>query len=1356
MAVRRWLVFGLIGAALVSAPAGAQQLGVVAVDESPTATQLLGQVSEFVVGNPDEAARIVRRLFSEFRTRLVVSAADADLFVPVEVRVADLLREQPELRQRLRQEAQGGAHQLLLERGPEAAWRAAPDTAAGLEAGLRLTAEDVLQARFALAAERLSALADHPDLAGAARVEWLRLRGCVAWGLRDTAVLNATHRSLVELGNAPTQADLLLRMTKLAPPSQDICHDPLSEGQFGAGLTTDARVVWEEPVLPTVTGNSFPGEALGAAGLGDELASFGAAMVTLPSVTKSLVLIADGNLVSAHDRIVPQEDWRTPAMPVAMSMQRIDTEAGDLLGVTTIGQRALALTGIAQIGGRIGGRLLVCLNLMDGQRLWAAAPPATANTDDGEYSFHGVPIVADGVVAVLGWKVSARSETSSAMFGFSLEDGRVLWQTALGSCAATRQATLRPITSPLLDGSHALVTTPSGTTARVAIRDGGLRWLRRGLAPVHDARYRAMPWEMGRPALCRGRLFTMGADGESVLVIDPQTGDLLKKLPTGPGTSFGAARYLLANEATGTIAAIGGDVCVVDAQAPEVPLWILSSLTAQTQAEPDPADRHWLRGRVQSGSFADGTGGLIIPSESAVEIRDPRSGALLASVKRDGPKNPCLSDGALFLAERESLVAISSPEATEAVLISRLDAGGDAAAAVALARFALASGKPTLALSRLEQMVAAAAAGARDADLRELLTALLDLARRESSSANRQRVLEWAQRLAVTPMLKSQFALATGDILLASDAAGAFASWESVLADESVAGVPTSTDGVVMRSDLAALVRIREAGALLQSHLARREAEASAAVAAIGAQSDARTWERTADRWSDTLAGSRAHIEAAALLLAQGDHDRAMDRAVRALWQTGTGADDISLMVADLADQAGRQEVAARARRAATGAHGYPDTTAKRPQLDGAPGQPLLLNGTLVRFSERAWEERPTDAAFVLHDGALHRVQADGLRESWAFGIHDREPVLLRASKAMILVWEDADFRHPAVTAIEAGSGRILWAKADLGGLFPGAVEDAWRQGGGNGTPARIDPIIGERDLVLVRRDGHAVSMSLVDGAVNWRSERLLESVDSIQGDDRWIALAGQRRPNEELEAAVVLLDRRTGAPRFEWQLGEGEEVLWIAIDLGRMFLGARLGVMRVDLGEQAVLQWFAMTDELAMSQRAILVGGMLVVQCSSDAILGIDAWSGLTRRGAFELAATLRVPGKQERELEWLGGALAVRDSDRIRCFDDSGALVGEDAVAQDRRYLGTMAGQGNLRVVSRPGTPLAPAINRPAGVPCQIWNFSLSQGLRLIDAPIEVDFPMIPDRMVGVDGWLLLSGSDRLVAIPLGDSEG
>lgn len=1353
MTVRRWFLLGPIIVALASVNASAQQLGVVAVDESPTATQLLGQVSEFVGSNPDEAARLVRRLLGEFRTRLVPSATDADLFVPVELRVAELLRQQPGLRQRLRQDAQDGARQLLIERGPEAAWRSAADTTAGLEAGLRLTAEDVLQARFAVAAERLGALADHPDLTGAARVEWLRLRGCAAWGLGDTTTLNAAQRSLSELGDAQTQADLLLRMARATPPSQDSCQDPLGEGHFGVGLAPDARVVWEEPMLPAV-GNSLPGEELGPIGLGEEMASWGAALVALPSVTRTLVLVADGSMVAAHDRIVPQEDWRLQAMP--MTMQRIGTEAGDLLGVTTIGERALALTGIAQINGRTGGRLMVCLSVTDGQRLWAVTPPAEANTDDGEYSFHGVPIVSDGVVAVLGWKVSARSETSSVMFGFSLEDGRALWQTPLGSCAATRQATVRPITTPLLHGSDALVTTPSGTTARVAIRDGGLRWLRRGLAPVHDARYHAMPWETGRPALCRGRLFTMGADGESVLVIDPQTGALLLKLPTGPGTSFGAARYLLANEASGTIAAIGGDLCVVDAQSPDTPLWILSSLTAATEAEPDAADRHWLRGRVQSGAFADGTGGLVIPSEAAVEIRNPRSGALLASVQRAGPKNPCLSDGALFLAERAALVAISSPDATEAVLLRRLDAGGDAAAAVALARFALSSGKPALALSRLEQLVTAAAAGGRDADLSELLTALLDLAGQESSSSKRFRVLEWAQRLAVSPVLKSQLAIARGDILLASDPAAAFVSWESVLADELVARVPTPNNDVVMRTDLAALVRMREAGAVVQSQMARRESEASTAVAAMAGESDVRAWERTADLWSDTVAGSRAHVEAAALLLAQGDVDRAMDRAVRALWRDDAGGRDIALLVADLADRAGRQELAVRARRGATGTSGGGGGVAKPPRLDGTPGQPLLMTGTLARFSQRAWEERPSDAAFVLHDGALHRVRAEGLTEAWAFGVHDREPTLLRASESLILVWEDADFRHPAVTAIEAGSGRIRWAKRDLSGLFSNAVEVAWRQGIGDGVPARIDPIIGERDLVLVRRDGSAVSLSLADGSVNWHAERALESVDAVQGDDRWIALAGQRRPNEATEAAVVVLDRRTGATRFEWQLGEGEEVQWVVLDLSRMFVGTRLGVLRVDLGERAALEWFAMSNAMGMSQQAILIGGVLVIQCASEAILGLDAWSGLPRRGAFELPASLTIPGKPGRAMEWIGGALAVCDFDRIRCFDETGALMGEDAVAQDRSYLGTMVGQDNLRVVSRPVSPIVPAVNRPNGVPCQIWNFSLSQGLRLIDAPIEVDFPMVPDRMVGVDGWLLLSGSDRLVAIPLGESEG
>lgn len=806
------LIVGGIMLLTVPWQARGQELSAVVVDDSPSAAQMLRQAIDLSATNAPESARLCGRLLAEFGDRLIATEADDDLFVRASRRAAEFLVANRTVRDLLRQQQESESKRRLT-RG-DLLWTAecAPLTAAGLDAALALGEQQLSDAHFEPARAWLASVEGHPDLHGRRAIDRARLMGIAMWGLGDDSAVGALAAELSAAEGGLESSQLLSRLRASTPPKEPSLIDPLSPGEFGVGLPSDLHIVWRESMAGSLTTRLLAGvDQLGfMRGALEDAPNTGALLTMLPTATPDAVLVEDGNSLMAFEREAPRQQWQS-RLTIPTNL-RLEGGVGDLNAVVVWGESAFAIDGHAGATERLGSGSLICADKKTGRILWETQPPSTVERRGGDFFFHGAPVIADGVVAVQARKVSSRLETTSALFGFATDDGRHLWTTQLGSCAGTRMATLRPFSSPLRVGGDVIVSTASGTLARVALGSGVISWIRRGLVPVQEPRYPAFPWEMSRPILLAGRVFSMGADGVTIEEVNPDTGALVERLPIGPGEPSGSARYLLVSPACQTVLAVGSDIVAFNPASLRDPLWSLSTLLAGKG--PDPQDRAWLRGRVQTGTLADGTGALVIPLDDSVELRVARTGVLLGRLEQAGPKNPLLSNGSLFLSQGDGLLAAMSPEGAAKLLAARVDNNErDAAASVALARFAIATDRSSLVIERLDKLTQAVVNHGSEMDRLQLMEAALTLARGSQAARDRERLVAAARILAPDTASRAQVTIAQGELeLLSGDQEAAAQAWIEVISSAEMSSVLGRWGEVLRRADIEARARLRAIG----------------------------------------------------------------------------------------------------------------------------------------------------------------------------------------------------------------------------------------------------------------------------------------------------------------------------------------------------------------------------------------------------------------------------------------------------------------------------------------------------------------------------------------------------------------
>jgi len=899
-------------------------------------------------------------------------------------------------------------------------------TGAGLEAALRLAQRDVEDGRFAAALRRLDGLREHPDrraierptgarpsVAGVAAeesrlaVHALILEGLASagasWTSSDRARAEAAAAALRAAGGSlgAAGAAAIDRLSAAAPPPAAASALTPLDVAPPLPATAESAEPWQLlaslPLPDTLARRATRGDELVVrAAPGGPIEERGALLAAAPTVIGGTVVVNEGGVVRAFDRLGGRLRWTRELVPSPQ-----DAEGAipvDLSVVVPAGDALLTLAGHGTASGRVGGERLICLEAESGEIRWHRH--LVAGSLEGGYDGLfplGVPVVVDSTVCVFLRKVTARLETMTYLIGLSIDDGSTRWIRHHSSSAGIRLGGQRPMTTLVARDGLLYAGASTGAVACVDPADGEFLWLRRFPVPIRDPLYDAEPWEIGGAAPGEELLAFIEPEQTAISILDRDDGSMMARRPIGPGEPWGSPRYILtvASDpevgAPELVVAVGSDVSVFDVRNLTTPIWRLS------QQVPGPAfgrdERLDVRGRVLVAGRE-----LIIPMQSGVLVANADNGRVRSLVEGTPAGVAVLAEEQLLQVTADRLVISMPFDSAERILRDRLAAQpDDPDRALSLLSLGVRARSLPLTLEAGEAALSAIESGLGGADtdgdrraerFREELVALLLGADRLGLASDKEggrQLHELLDRTARSPRQRVLQCLARADWLASSGAYDeALKLWQSILADgqrrevllptdDSAPGLalapsppdepPAQRAGVPIEMARRVAARVDPAGdegarspgdrgglwqsaeSVVHSRVAlwrarnpalaaALESSARSELAAPGLESNPRRAIDMAARHPGTRAGEEALGRAAALLLAAGRGPEAL-RAVSQGWRSTILESNPAIAVPPMGSAAGS---------AVGSAQGPADGTrssAGQP-VEGILGQPLL------------------------------------------------------------------------------------------------------------------------------------------------------------------------------------------------------------------------------------------------------------------------------------------------------------------------------------------------------------------------------------------------------------------------------
>ena len=713
-------------------------------------------------------------------------------------------------------------------------------------------------------------------------------------------------------------------------------------------------------------------------------------------------------------------------------------------------------------------------------------------------------------------------------------------------------------------------------------------------------------------------------------------------------------------------------------------------------------------------------------------------------------------------------------------------------------------------VTRLLQVVATKATDADAAAIESAHGLLASVSR--TPSQNVRRLLAWGDWLAAGGRWAEAVAAVDsllGDPLLAAepvergDEVNIAASSEAIerLRDWSTAAA--AADSLAARSAAAArrLEAIDRTDPAALAAFARGSALADAAVGA--AASAARGYiERKEYRaaWAvvqdvlRTIPGDQAHQTQAAALAAA-----AIDCAEQAGWRRSVRSFADALF-ADRGDLSIPPNDPARA-LSAIRKRGM----AIPPELGGTPGAVQEVPGRLVRVASGAEDESALDGVLVSDRQRLVLLrppaagQGADWKPVWESPLVDRDPLVLdvvgrgvfpgpAGDDGAILLWQATSDREAFAAWIGLRDGTMLTKTPLLGDLLNQSV---LLEGGRpvnqqmpNELPfvvSEVRPLVTSSMLILARRNGDIVGFRRENlAAPAWRRDRVIDQVYDFGASDWGIALAGRgdrtsgapangAAPDEE--PALVVLDPESGQPMGHARLGAENDVSWLRIlDTGELLVGSLLNVVAFDAlacagaGASNVVptlptRWRMNAMETHRSAGAWRIGGAIIVALNaelSDGIVPVDLATARLLDDRFRAPLRLdnRVP--ELRSGLRAGDQIVLHFRDRVVAFDLHGAVVGEDAVADDERdYTAILESSDGLVVVSN-GVPRQIPMSDGSGLRFEysyvLYRLSTADGCRLLGPGIRVrTVGQRAERWALTRGYVVVSTNGGSLAVPL-----
>lgn len=638
------------------------------VNDSPEAAELFGRLKDhYRSGHLTEASRVGQELLDRFPTRLLRLSSEedglsdagqiqSDRYGSVRSQVHAYLMAHADLLDVYRAAQEAVAAEQLRAGQPVAVLRSRALTAPGLEAGLLLARDFILNARFRAAIHTLDELRAHPDLSvdapsngndasrRHARTWCLLMTLAGQYGGDDKAqAVAASQWERWQLDGSISGALSVLNDT---PDSQ---HRPLplaaqasgrsaTSGAYGhdqrggdpsihspALAQMSRRPVWRARIdtsLSTALTSHRISEAqrrnlkIGSEG-GQYLGVF-------PVVRDDVIVVNDGLSVSEFDRYDGTRLWQYSPNVSNLTVSTLSSVHTGPWDSVTVSPRTVTLHGDTALcilwngDGNLAqaqSSRLVCLDLLTGQPLWSLLP---ARIDPGfEFAcFIGCPVTAEGllftVVRTLGQQLG-----SDYLLAIDPATGTLVWEQYLVSSAVGRGWSWLPATNPVWDAGSVYVTSPLGVVGSFEAATGEPEWI--CSMPTAPDRFRfeeSRPWAFDLPLLTDAGLVTFTPDRQRVAVLDRFTGAVHGDVAT---TTLGEPAYMLSDGQW--IYAIGSVVTGFPAERLTDPRDTLLS-ARRISAMPTPVGRAMVVGRGQE---------LIVPTLDGLFIVDASLGRIIES-----------------------------------------------------------------------------------------------------------------------------------------------------------------------------------------------------------------------------------------------------------------------------------------------------------------------------------------------------------------------------------------------------------------------------------------------------------------------------------------------------------------------------------------------------------------------------------------------------------------------------------------------------------------------------------------------------------------------------------------------------
>ncbi|MBT8485021.1 MAG: PQQ-binding-like beta-propeller repeat protein [Phycisphaerales bacterium] len=1374
------------------------------VDDSPQAWELIQLARAQASENEGEAIRIYQELLDDYGTKLIpLHPATDDEFVSVRDHVLAELMASDALLDRHRLMESAEATRLLEAREYIELARTRPLTAPGLEALLWCGQDALESGRFQTAASWLEPAITHPDLtARQAAHAWFML-GMAAHYAGIDGQRRQALAALTELGSPGGECRRELeRLVALDVPT------PADSGATTLERTTTtdledlvAQTIWSAPLDDALIHRRF-GERSTSRAPGST--SFerkqrqGELTTTTPTVVDNLVYTNEGHTIRALDRYTGRTIWTwTQVQRRRQSGPSNDSDqAGDLNVVTVSGDDLVTLTGHAFTATRSDDGQVVCLDAVTGDFRWARSLQRIGDDREFDGLFpHGAPIVAEGRVFLLARRVTKQLLTGCYVVALDLATGELSWIRHLAS-SGSRSRSPRPFSSIVHRDRDVYVATAIGAIACLDAATGTTRWLRRYSVPVTVRSQERRPWEFGGPVVTDEHVIAVTPDQRSVVVIDRQSGDELRTHNAWPRGTWNSPRYLVASDRY--LYAVGTEIRAFPLVALDQPQW---SLPAPAESrlgglldEPVPGtpmiEPPTLVGRVQLADHA-----LVVPTLSGLLLVDPETGVTLNQLEVERAGNPVAVGSQLFVSGANRLDVYMSLGRAEQMLRQRIASNPtDSEPALSLLQLGVRVDDLTLALEGAELALAAIRdTGAETPTAvarRELFGMLLEIHERRIARTHEEQAALYAMigAVATTAEQRVEYYLAYGDGVGERDPGEAARSYQRILDRSVLAGTVRGQAGLLRPAGVWAAERL---ATLIETHGPSVYADASAQAAATLARLEGHASPDPAELLTLAAkapfapAGVTAALRAAEIKRAAGD-DRGALAALAGAYHLAPRSDRgdrlLGAFVATLADQgddasarAVLEEVIATRDDArlltATGprvATDWRDTFApgrveRRSRLGRTPRTARVMPGRLLPAAAGVTPVGTPSTAFLLEGEHLTRLEGSTIGPRWTVTLDAPGAQLLAADERSVLLWMGEQTDDPRVVALDPQTGRARWTTPPLREHLD---EPLSRDRGAiaqmpNGLP--FDPRetlvrLGDELAFLIQRTGGVVAARpSAAGAIAWSLDRTLEQVHIAEAHPFGLILAGIGRTpapdgtTGELVPQIVVLANETGDVLHRIRPQSPGGVTWMtATPMGRVVCATPEAIELIDILRGRAI-WTNLSYAAMETRRGWPAEGHVVIESPTSSLHTLDLTSGVISE-AFDTNARGSWERDTLRAVRFADGQIVTRYSERMICYDLTGAIIGADVIDEPRDYRALLFAEDRLVLVSQfESRQVQVQDDGTRRTQRKYRLYVLSPNGRL-EMPV-IEIPPIAQRVrdaAVIDGGVLLSTNSETIVVP------